>query len=311
MKRRPLLQSLPSEPLMQLAPPRAIVSPKLVALTLGAMVMFAGNSLLCRIALKTTTIDAINFTTIRILAGLVALLLIVNTQRGRADKAVAGDWPGALILVGYAFAFSFAYVSLSAGTGALLLVGGTQLAMIGYGLWSGERLQTLQTVGLVLALGGLAGLLLPGTSAPPLAGAGLMLTAGVAWGIYCLLGRGGPDPSQVNAGNFMRALPLAAFLSVVTLPWASIDAMGFMYAAVSGALTSGVGYVIWYTALRDMKAVSASVVQLSVPILAALGGVIFLAEPITLRLFLASLATLSGIAFVIFFGRSVRIPGTL
>ena len=279
--------------------------------TVIAMIMFAGNSLLCRLALKMTTIDAVSFTTIRILSALVALLLIIGTRRGPARRAIAGDWPGALVLIAYAFTFSFAYVSLSTATGALLLVGGAQLAMIGYGLWSGERLQPLQIAGLVLACSGLVGLLLPGASAPPLADAGLMLGAGVAWGVYCLMGKGGREPLHVNAGNFLRALPLAAVLSIATLSWASIDVMGFMYAVLSGALTTGVGYVIWYMALRDMKAVNASVVQLSVPVIAAVGGAIFVTEPVTLRLFLASLATLGGIAFVIVFGRSARVPGPL
>lgn len=281
-----------------MAPERATVGGlRIVAMTAVAMIAFAGNSLLCRIALKQTGIDAVSFTTIRIVAALLALLIIIGARRG--VKTIGGDWPGAIVLCAYAFAFSFAYVALPAATGALLLIGGTQLAMIGYGFWSGERLYGRQWVGLLLALGGLIGLLLPGASAPPVMGALLMLFAGIAWGIYCLLGKGGRDPIEANAGNFVRALPVVLMASLATYADASIDAMGFGYAVASGALTTALGYVIWYTALRGMRAVSAAVIQLSVPLITAMGGALFLAEPVTLQLALAALATLGGIALVI------------
>jgi drug/metabolite transporter (DMT)-like permease len=261
------------------------------------MVAFAGNSLLCRAALKHTGIDAANFTTIRLISGALMLWLVVRISRGTASGG--GNWLSALALFVYAAGFSFAYVSLPAATGALLLFGAVQATMIGYGAWKGERLLKLQLAGLVLALGGLVGLLLPGLSAPPLYGSVLMLGAGVAWGIYSLRGKGAGDPTRVTAGNFLRAVPIAAALSVLMLNGASLDSAGFWYAIASGVLASGIGYAIWYTALPALKAASAATVQLSVPVIAAVGGIIFLGEPVTLRLMLASAAILGGIALVI------------
>ena len=185
-------------------------------------------------------------------------------------------------------------------TGALLLFGAVQTTMIGYGLWNGERPGLRQSTGFVCAFGGLAGLLLPGATAPPLAGCLLMLAAGAAWGIYSLRGKGAGDPTQVTAGNFLRAAPMALALSVVSFPWMSLDSSGVFYAIVSGALASGVGYAIWYSALRGLSATSAASVQLSVPVIAATGGIVFLGESITWRLLIASAAILGGIALVIF-----------
>ena len=192
-------------------------------------------------------------------------------------------------------------MSLPTGTGALLLFGAVQALMIGYGIWSGERLRLPQLAGLALAFGGLSGLLLPGVSAPPLGGSMLMLVAGLSWGIYSLRGKGAGDPTRVTAGNFLRAAPLALALSLFMLLFkgASLDAAGFWLAVASGALTSGIGYAIWYTALPALKATSAASVQLSVPVIAALGGIAFLGEPVTLRLVLASVAILGGIALVV------------
>ena len=261
------------------------------------MIAFAGNSLLCRFALKHTSIDAASFTTIRLISGAVMLWLIVRMRRGTYTGG--GNWLSSLALFAYAAGFSFSYVSLPAATGALLLFGAVQATMIGYGIWAGERLLKLQLVGLVLALGGLVGLLLPGLSAPPLYGSILMLSAGVAWGIYSLRGKGAGDPTKVTAGNFLRAVPIAAILSISMLNGASVDTAGFWYAVSSGALASGIGYAIWYTVLPALKATNAATVQLSVPVIAALGGIAFLGEPITLRLALASVAILGGIALVI------------
>ncbi len=268
---------------------------RVVLLTLLAMLAFAGNSLLCRQALRGTEIDAASFTTVRILSGALALLVIVRWRGG----GLGGSWASAAALFGYAAAFSFAYLSLPAGTGALLLFGAVQATMIGVGLWSGERLRPVQTGGLVIALAGLVGLLLPGLAAPPWLGAVLMLGAGVAWGIYSLRGRGAGDPTAVTAGNFLRAVPFALALSLATFSRASLDPAGVGYAAVSGALTSGVGYAIWYLALRGLTATRAATVQLSVPVLAALGGVMLLGESLTARLAVASVAILGGVAMVI------------
>ncbi len=268
-----------------------------MALTSLAMSAFACNSLLCRLALKHTGIDAASFTTIRLSAGAVMLWLVMRLRRG--PHTGQGNWRSALALFVYAAGFSFAYVSLPASTGALLLFGAVQATMIGHGIRTGERLGKLQLVGLVLALGGLVGLLSPGLLAPPLFGSLLMLSAGVAWGVYSLRGKGMGDPIQVTAGNFLRAIPIAAALSLLTYNSASLDGAGFWYALLSGALTSGIGYTIWYTALPALKATNAAAVQLCVPVLAALGGIAFLGESITVRLVLASIAILGGIALVI------------
>jgi drug/metabolite transporter (DMT)-like permease len=270
-----------------------------LALTALAMTAFAGNSLLCRLALKHTSIDATSFTTIRLLSGALVLWLIARNYR--STQAGTGSWPSALALFAYAAGFSFAYVSLPTATGALLLFGAVQATMIGYGLCKGERFSRLQLAGLLLAFGGIVGLLLPGLAAPPLVGALLMLGAGVAWGVYSLRGKGAGDPTRVTAGNFLRAVPLAIALSLFmfTLKDASLDAAGVAYAVASGALTSGLGYALWYAVLPALKATTAATVQLSVPVLAALGGIAFLGEPVTARLALASAAILGGIALVV------------
>ncbi len=270
---------------------------KILALTLLAMIAFAGNSLLCRLALKDTGIDAASFTSIRIVSGALVLWLIVRLRSG--EQRAAGSWRSAFALFAYAAGFSFAYINLPAGTGALILFGAVQVTMIGYGLWRGERLQKRQTAGLACALIGLVGLLLPGVSAPPLAGSALMLGAGVAWGIYSLRGKGAGDPISATAGNFIRAVPFSVVLSIATLSFASIDQAGLWYAIASGAITSGIGYAIWYTALRGLAATSAATVQLSVPVITAIGGILFLGEALTLRLLIASIAILGGIALVV------------
>ena len=210
-----------------------------------------------------------------------------------------GNWPSALALFAYAAAFSFAYNSLSAGTGALLLFGAVQATMILWGVGKGERLHARQLVGLALALSGLIVLLFPGLSAPPVSGAILMLGAGVAWGIYSLRGKAVGDPASATAGNFLRAVPFALILSIIMLPWTRLDSAGIGYAVLSGAIASGLGYVIWYTALPGLKAASAATVQLSVPVLTATGGIMLLGESLTPRFLIASIAVLSGIALVV------------
>lgn len=258
-----------------------------------AMVAFAANSLLCRMALLHTRIDAASFTSLRLLAGALVLWAIVAAKGDRIGAA--GSWTSAAALFAYAAAFSFAYVSLSAATGALLLFGAVQTTMIGFGLWNGERFKGRQLAGLVLAIGGLGALLLPGLSAPPLIPAALTLAAGFFWGIYSLRGKNAINPIPATAGNFLRALPFAAGLSLAMLADRSVDGWGVAYAVASGGLASGVGYAVWYTALRGLTATTAATVQLSVPVIAALGGVALLGETITLRLLLASIAILGGI----------------
>lgn len=266
-------------------------------LTVVALLAFAGNSVLARLALTRTRIDPASFTTIRIVSGALVLLMLALARRSK--PRLGGSWPSAGALFIYAAGFSFAYVTLSAATGALLLFGAVQATMISVGVVRGERLTAVQVTGLLIAYAGLIGLVLPGLSAPPLLSAALMIASGIAWGVYSLRGKAAGDPTAATAGNFLRAAPLALMLSLVTLSSRSIDGPGAAYAIVSGALASGAGYVIWYTALRSLAATKAATVQLSVPVLAAIGGVVLLREPLTLRLTSAAIAILGGVALVV------------
>jgi drug/metabolite transporter (DMT)-like permease len=270
-------------------------------LTSLAMLAFAGNSLLCRLALKHSGMDAASFTTIRLLAGALVLGLLVRIKRPTTASAntPGGNWLSALALFAYAAGFSFAYISLPAATGALLLFGAVQATMIGVGLWRGERLRGRQWLGVLLALGGLIGLMLPGLTAPPLFGATLMLGAGVAWGIYSLRGKGASDPTRVTAGNFLRTVPITLTLSLLMLNHIKLDQIGVGYAVMSGALASGLGYALWYSVLPALKTTHAATVQLSVPVLATLGGLVFLGEALNGRMVMASITILGGIALVI------------
>ncbi len=274
-----------------------VKSTRVFILTLLAMIAFASNSLLCRLALKQTGIDAASFTFIRIFSGAVALWLIMKMRR--ATWKNEGSWSSALALFIYAAAFSFAYLDLSAGTGALLLFGAVQATMILWGFRKGERLDAIQLIGLIVAVTGLVVLMFPGLSAPPLVDSILMVGAGVAWGVYSIRGKAGRDAIAATAGNFLRAVPFAAVVSIILLSRARLGHAGIFYAVVSGAITSGLGYVIWYSALPGLKATSAATVQLSVPVLAAAGGILLLGEPITLRYALASVAVLGGIFLVV------------
>jgi drug/metabolite transporter (DMT)-like permease len=265
-----------------------------------AMLAFAANSVFCRLALGRGAIDAGSFTLVRLAAGAAALALIC-VVRGKAGRAqVRLDAGSALALFAYAAAFSFAYRELTAGTGALLLFGAVQVTMIGTGLFRGERPAAAEWLGLLLALGGLGWLVSPGLAAPPPVGAGLMALAGAAWGVYSLRGRKSREPLPTTAANFLWAVPpgLALFLAVPGTPFFSTVGLG--WAALSGALASGVGYAVWYAVLPRLTATRAATMQLTVPVLAALGGVVFLAETISARLVLASLLVLGGVALAIF-----------
>ena len=262
-----------------------------------AMLAFAGNSLLCRLALRTASIDAATFTSVRLLSGALVLALIVRLRSGALSSS--GDWPSALALFVYAAGFSAAYAQLSTATGALLLFGAVQVTMIAFGLWRGERLQPLQWLGLAAACAGLVEMLLPGLASPPLLGSLLMVSAGVAWGVYSLRGRGKGDATAVTAGNFWRATVLALLPSLLTLGSAHVEPSGLVLAVASGAVASGLGYAIWYTALRSLSPTTAASIQLTVPAIAALGAVLFLGEAVTLRLFVTSVVILGGVALVI------------
>ncbi|VTU13514.1 DMT family transporter [Variovorax sp. RA8] len=271
---------------------------RVVALTVAAMLAFAANSLLCRMALQQGGIDAASFGSIRLVAGALTLALVVRL-RSRPEAGGRADWLAAAMLFAYVAFFSFAYLSLPAGTGALILFGAVQLTMLGAGLRAGEMFGPVAWSGFVLAVAGLVYLVSPGVAAPPPLGATLMAVAGVAWGVYSLRGRGVADPLAATARNFVRAAPMALALSVVLAGSAHADAAGVALAVASGALTSGIGYVIWYAALPGLSAMRAATVQLSVPLIAAFGGVIFLSEAITPRLMLCSVAILGGIGLVL------------
>lgn len=269
-----------------------------VALTVAAMLAFAANSLLCRLALQQRGIDPASFASIRLVSGAVTLAVIV---RLRAEKPapVHASWFSAAMLFAYVAFFSFAYLTLPAGTGALILFGAVQLTMFSVGLRSGEMLAPVAWLGLALAVGGFVYLVSPGVSAPPVLGAALMALAGVAWGVYSLRGRGVANPLGATAGNFARAAPIAVVLNLILIANAHADAAGIALAIASGALTSGIGYVIWYAALRKLSALRAATIQLSVPLIAAFGGVAFLSEAITPRLVTSSAAILGGIALAL------------
>lgn len=289
LKRFQLIQETNSQP----------TKSRIMFLTTLAMIAFAGNSLLCRAALKQTEIDAASFTSIRLLSGVIMLWLLVSLRKRKSVNEGQGNWLSAIALFVYAAGFSYAYISLETGAGALLLFGAVQATMIGYGFYKGERLNKLQSFGLLLAFVGIAGLLLPGLSAPPLVASLIMLSAGVAWGFYSIRGKGAGDPTLISAGNFLRTIPFVIVLSLLTLNNNSLDMAGLWYAVASGALASGLGYALWYSVLPTLKSTSAATIQLSVPVIAAIGGIVFLSEPLTLRFALASIALLGGITLVI------------
>lgn len=276
----------------------------LAALVALALAAFAGNSLLARVALRDGGMDAASFTAIRLVSGALVLWALVSLRRAPAARG-SGDWISALALFAYAALFSLAYVQLEAGAGALLLFGAVQATMIGRGLAAGERLARWQWLGLLVALAGLVGLLLPGLSAPPPLPSLLMLGAGVAWGAYSLRGRGALDPLRTTAGNFLRTLPMAALFLLALLSQLQVDTPGLLAALASGALASGVGYAIWYTALPSLRRASAATLQLAVPLIVAVAGVLWLGEPATLRLLLAGAAILGGVALVLRAGKPV------
>lgn len=274
------------------------------ALTALAMFAFAANSLLCRFALGSTETDPASFTLIRVLSGAVTLAVIAMLRGARLVKA--GSWCSAVALFAYAAAFSFAYVSLDTGTGALLLFGAVQLTMVGWGIVKGERPGALRALGMLLACAGLVYLFLPGASAPDSFGAALMAIAGVAWGIYSLRGRGSQRPLEETAANFVYAIPFVLVLSMASRVDRGIDETGVLAAVASGAVASGMGYAIWYAALRHLRATTAATVQLSVPVIAAVAGIVFLGEDTSLRLVIATLAILGGIAMVILGPTGIR-----
>jgi len=270
-------------------------SGNIALLTGTAMIAFAANSVLCRLSLGTDLIDAASFTSVRLMSGTVCLLAIVSL-RGKNWRPTRPNWPSVLALYAYMICFSFAYRSLSTGTGALLLFGFVQLTMIGNAIYKGERLKTLGWSGLLIAAAGLVYLVSPGVEAPDIGYSVLMAIAGLAWGVYSLLGIRGDDPTSSTTNNFLYATPLALLVSTLDSINLHITWQGCLLGIASGAIASGLGYAIWYTALKHIRATTAAIVQLSVPALATLGGVILLGESLTLRIVFATMLTLGGIA---------------
>jgi drug/metabolite transporter (DMT)-like permease len=267
--------------------------------TAFALIAFAANSVLCRLALGVAAIDAASFTTIRLVSGALVLLLLARAIRKTRTADHRGNWTSAFMMFLYAVTFSFAYISLNTGTGALILFGSVQATMIIFAVCKGERLRLLGWLGLFAGLAGLTYLVFPGLAAPSASGATLMAVAGIAWGIYSLRGRGSLSPVAVTTDNFLRSTPFVLLISLIFFQNLHITFAGAFFAALSGGLTSAIGYVIWYAALRDHSATSAAIVQLIVPVLAALGGVVLLSEQLTVRLLLSSAMILGGVALAL------------
>jgi drug/metabolite transporter (DMT)-like permease len=266
--------------------------------TMAAMAAFAANSILCRLALAPGAIDAVTFTAVRLISGAAALLLI-SFMSGRAKGRGAGNWRSGLALFVYAIGFSLAYVELSIGTGALILFCAVQLTMMAVAIATGERPRPWQWLGLLAALGGFVYLVLPGLESPSPRGAVLMTAAGIAWGVYTLRGLGSADPVAATADNFVRAVPFILIVGAARFGDEHATTRGLILAVLSGALTSGIGYVIWYAAVRGLTATRAAAVQLSVPVIAALGGILFMSEAASMRLVVATVAILGGLGLVL------------
>ncbi|WP_150305377.1 DMT family transporter [Pseudomonas saliphila] len=264
-----------------------------------SVVAFAANSIFCRLALMNGDVDPGTFTTIRLVSGGLFLLLLIKLRR--PARPLGGSWKGGISLFVYAYLFSIAYIQLGAGVGALILFGSVQIAMFAFAWVQGERFQAQVLLGMLMAFAGLVALLLPGAQAPPLVSALVMIVSGVAWGAYSLIGRGSVNPLADTAGNFIRSWPLVLFmgliLSVVGQLYTSLE--GSLYALGSGVLASGAGYAVWYGVVKQISAQQAATLQLSVPILAALGGVLLLSEPMSMRLIITSGVVLSGVAIAL------------
>lgn len=275
---------------------------RLFIYTTLTMIAFAGNSLFCRMALKETAIDAASFTSVRLLSAAIMLWFLMRWQKQAPFKQ--GNWRSAIALFLYAVALSYAYRTINTGAGALMLFGAVQITMLIAGFIAGERMRPLQSLGFIAALMGLVILVSPGVEAPSLPDSILMLASGVAWGFYSLLGRGQPNPAAATAGNFLRAAPMTIALSLFALPWLQLDGLGVLYAILSGAITSALGYILWYRVLQQMSAMTASTVQLSAPLIATLGGILILGEALTVDLIIASTLILGGIWLVLRFGKT-------
>jgi drug/metabolite transporter (DMT)-like permease len=272
---------------------------KTIILTGLALIAFAANSVLCRLALGNEAIDASSFTVIRLLSGTIVLLIIISITRKTTETSSKGSWAASFMLFLYATTFSYAYISLDTATGALILFGSVQITMILLSLISGTRLHITEWTGVAVAFTGFVYLILPGVTTPSVIGFMLMTVAGIAWGIYTLKGRGSKSPLMDTTYNFLRTTPLVVLLAIFTINDINYSSEGIILALLSGGLTSGIGYTIWYIALGGLSSTQAAVLQLSVPLIAALGGVLFVSEAITFRLTISATMVLGGILIVI------------
>jgi drug/metabolite transporter (DMT)-like permease len=272
---------------------------KTILYTVFALVAFAFNSILCRLALGAETIDAVSFTSIRLLSGAITLLIISAFINRKKAETIGGNWVSAFFLFAYAICFSLAYINLTTGTGALILFGSVQMTMIGTALRSGERPKLLEWIGLITTFGGLIYLVLPGLAAPSLLSSGLMAVAGISWGFYTLRGRGSTNPIADTTGNFIRTVPMIILVGLPFVYQIHLSPNGVLFAVLSGAAASGIGYSVWYAVLPHHTATRAAILQLSVPALASIGGAVLLAEIVSLRLLLATVFILGGISLAI------------
>ena len=270
-----------------------------------SLLAFAGNSIICRMALKSNMIDPAGFIIVRLVSA--CLILILLQSFSKSAKGIGGNWISAVFLLLYAIPFTFSYVNLSAATGALISFSAVQLTMILMGLGKGEAINRLQFAGLILAMSGLLVLLLPGSTAPPVFDALLMGIAGIAWGFYSLRGKKSINPLYDTAGNFIRALPICLLVCIPFMEKIHISREGLLLASISGAVTSALGYILWYQALKHIKATHAAVVQLSVPVITSLFAVVLLGEILNLRIVAASTVILIGIALVIFQAKKTKV----
>lgn len=272
---------------------------KVIILTALALIAFAANSVLCRLALGSEQIDAASFTSVRLVSGAIFLVLLLYFVSGKGKVESKGSWTSGFMLFLYAVTFSFAYITLDTATGALILFGAVQITIILTSILKGNRLHVSEWLGTLVAFSGFVYLVLPGLTAPSAMGFVLMAVSGIAWGAYTLLGRGSRNPLQDTAYNFIRTIPLVVVLLLLSLPMLDLTMEGFLLAVLSGAIASGLGYAIWYTVLGSISATVAAVVQLLVPVLAAFGGVMFVAEELTLRLMVSGLFILGGVLIVV------------
>ena len=272
--------------------------------TTFALIAFAFNSILCRLALRGEEADAAGFTAVRLASGAVVLIVISYFFSKNKGNTKSGSWLSAFFLFAYAICFSLAYIDLTAGTGALVLFGSVQLTMIAVTLFRGERPPLLEWLGLALAVGGLVYLVFPGLASPPLYSSLLMAAAGASWGFYTLRGKTSGDPLANTTGNFVRSVPMIAIAAIPFLSKIHLSNRGLLLAILSGAVTSGIGYTVWYAALKHHTATRAAVLQLAVPVIAAVVGIVFLAEAANVRLIIAAALILGGISLTIFGKRS-------